>query len=316
LRGPQGTLYGRNATAGVVNLISAKPTDQFEAMASGEIGNYQQRRFEGMVNLPIVDDRLDIRLAGEWTKRQGYSFNSITDQRIDGRDLWSTRLSIGLKPMKDLQINFVWEHFQEDDDRLRSSKQLCATDKEPTSVNDVPVPPIGSASFFYGGAFDPSSYLSQGCKAASLYSPKSFEVPDGYSLPYVKAAKFSGQINPTLNPYAGTTQSRNLRVIESTVDPELSGAQRNSGTQRRLQRDAGTDTHVADSLQSGQLVLDGRLQSLQYIEWHIHSKLTDNVSCPAEYGQRRRSLLRPPNRLFGSHGRHRSFRGARVATEQ
>ena len=45
LRGPQGTLYGRNATAGVVNLTSAKPSDQFEAMASAEIGNYKQRRF-------------------------------------------------------------------------------------------------------------------------------------------------------------------------------------------------------------------------------------------------------------------------------
>ena len=42
LRGPQGTLYGRNATAGVVNLISAKPTDQFEAMLSADIGNYPQ----------------------------------------------------------------------------------------------------------------------------------------------------------------------------------------------------------------------------------------------------------------------------------
>src|SRR6185437_12828217 len=64
LRGPQGTLYGRNATAGVVNLTSAKPSDQFEAMVSGELGNYHQRRLEGMVNLPIVDDRLDIRIAG------------------------------------------------------------------------------------------------------------------------------------------------------------------------------------------------------------------------------------------------------------
>ncbi len=54
---------------------SAKPTDQFEAMASGDIGNYHNRRFEGMINLPIVDDRLDLRIAGEWTKRQGYSFN-------------------------------------------------------------------------------------------------------------------------------------------------------------------------------------------------------------------------------------------------
>ncbi|HSZ75750.1 MAG TPA: TonB-dependent receptor, partial [Rhizomicrobium sp.] len=72
LRGPQGTLYGRNATAGVVNLITAKPSDQFEAMASVDLGNYQQRRFEGMVNIPIIDDRVDLRVAGEWTKRQGY----------------------------------------------------------------------------------------------------------------------------------------------------------------------------------------------------------------------------------------------------
>src|SRR5690242_18852727 len=65
LRGPQGTLYGRNATAGVVNLITAKPTDQSEAMASGEIGSYHHRRFEGMINLTLVDDRLDLRVAGE-----------------------------------------------------------------------------------------------------------------------------------------------------------------------------------------------------------------------------------------------------------
>ncbi|HTO40870.1 MAG TPA: TonB-dependent receptor, partial [Rhizomicrobium sp.] len=58
LRGPQGTLYGRNATAGVVNLTSAKPTDNFEAMASAELGNYHQKRFEGMINIPIVDDWL------------------------------------------------------------------------------------------------------------------------------------------------------------------------------------------------------------------------------------------------------------------
>ncbi|HTO40824.1 MAG TPA: TonB-dependent receptor, partial [Rhizomicrobium sp.] len=102
LRGPQGTLYGRNATAGVVNLTSAKPTDQFEAMASADFGNYKNRRFEGMINLPIVDDRLDLRVAGEWTKRQGYSFNALDNERIDGRDLWSSRVSITLKPFEGL----------------------------------------------------------------------------------------------------------------------------------------------------------------------------------------------------------------------
>ncbi|HEV2560940.1 MAG TPA: TonB-dependent receptor plug domain-containing protein [Rhizomicrobium sp.] len=218
LRGPQGTLYGRNATAGVVNVISAKPGDQFEAMASADIGNYHNRRYEGMINIPIVDDRLDVRVAGEWTKRDGYSFNQITNSPIDGRDLWSSRLSIGIKPFQDLQINVVWEHFQENDDRLRTSKQLCETDTPPTTVNGVPVPPVNS-DLGFGDAFDPITYLSQACRPDSLYSPHSFEVPYGYSLPYVKAAKLTGEINPSIDPYASTTQSRNLRVIESTVDP-------------------------------------------------------------------------------------------------
>src|SRR6185312_4460318 len=69
LRGPQGTLYGRNATAGVVNVVSAKPTDRYEAMASVEVGNYNQRRLKGMLNIPVIGDKLDIRAAGEWTKR-------------------------------------------------------------------------------------------------------------------------------------------------------------------------------------------------------------------------------------------------------
>ncbi len=230
LRGPQGTLYGRNATAGVVNLTSAKPTDQFEAMASGEIGNYQQRRFEGMVNIPVVDDRLDIRLAGEWTKRQGYSFNTSSDDRIDGRDLWSGRVTIGMKPTENLQMYLVWEHFSEDDDRMRSAKQLCKTDYGPGYL--APTPEGGP--LLYGGvtvngvvkSLNPSAiggggdYFLQGCKPESLYSPRSFEVPLPYSLPYIIGLRGLLQA-PTLlkSPYPSQVQSSNLRVIQSSLDP-------------------------------------------------------------------------------------------------
>ena len=226
LRGPQGTLYGRNATAGVVNLISAKPSDQFEAMASGELGNYHQRRFEGMINLPVVDDRLDIRLAGEWTKRQGYSFNESSDSRIDGRDLWSSRLSIAWKPFDSLQTTFIWEHFSEDDDRLRSSKQLCEKAPIPDTVNGIP---ISSLKFLgnnlgqgTGGiSSQGTNGLSQGCLPASLYSPESFQVPNGYPLPYVLA--LNGDVdfwNTSVDPYSSVSQSRNLRIIQSQLDPE------------------------------------------------------------------------------------------------
>ena len=128
LRGPQGTLYGRNATAGVVNIISALPTDQYEAMLSADIGNYSNRRYEAMLNLPIIGDTLDLRIAGEWTKRDGYTQDTTTGTSIDGRDLWSSRVTLGWKPRSDIQTYLVWEHFSEDDDRLRSGKQLCKTD--------------------------------------------------------------------------------------------------------------------------------------------------------------------------------------------
>ncbi len=222
LRGPQGTLYGRNATAGVVNLISAKPSDQFEAMASGDIGNYQNRRVEGMINLPIVDDRVDLRVAGEWTKRKGYSFNETTDKAIDGRDLWSTRVTLGLKPLPGLNAYLVWEHFQEDDDRVRSAKQLCKKDTGPSVVDGLSMSTVSNANFF-------QSWLSQGCLPVSLYSPEAFETPNGQALPFVAAGEFifngaggsaaNGFLLNQIDPYASTTQSTNLRNIQSALSP-------------------------------------------------------------------------------------------------
>jgi outer membrane receptor protein involved in Fe transport len=216
LRGPQGTLYGRNATAGVVNLISAKPSDQFEAMASADIGNYGNRRMEAMINVPIVDDRADLRVAGEWTKRQGYSFDSLTDNRIDGRDLWSGRMTLGYKPFEKLQTYLIWEHFSEDDDRMRTSKQLCKTAPDPVTLGGFPVataPVIAEAD-------NPDYYLSQGCLPTSLYSADAFEVPNGKSLSYASAIGIlDSEIPQAFDPYASTTQSRNLRVIESAISP-------------------------------------------------------------------------------------------------
>ncbi|HEY5238140.1 MAG TPA: TonB-dependent receptor [Rhizomicrobium sp.] len=215
LRGPQGTLYGRNATAGVVNLVTAKPTDQFEAMASLEVGNYGERRPEGMINIPIVDDKLDLRIAGEWTKRQGYSFNEITNQRIDGRDLWSGRVSLTFKPSSDLTSTLVWEHFSEDDDRMRTAKQLCKTAYLPEVLDGVQFNISQN-----GGESDYARALSQGCLPVSLYSPQAFEVPYSWALPIFSAGEISEVLNTTgFAPYSTTTQSRNLRVIESSLNP-------------------------------------------------------------------------------------------------
>jgi iron complex outermembrane recepter protein len=85
LRGPQGTLYGRNATAGVVNIISAKPKEKLEAALNAEYGNYNTKRVDGMVNIPVTDN-LAIRAAGAFNQHDSYLLNAPGQNRKLGND--------------------------------------------------------------------------------------------------------------------------------------------------------------------------------------------------------------------------------------
>jgi outer membrane receptor protein involved in Fe transport len=214
LRGPQGTLYGRNAPAGVVNIVSSKPTDEFQAMASVDVGNYNERRLEGMVNIPIVDHRLELRVAGEWTSRDGYELNEETGHDIDGRDLWSGRATLHFEPVEALKADLIWEHFQEDDDRARSSKQLCTKDPGPSVVDGPAGPQVPDAANFG------SAWLTQGCLPGSLYGSNAFETPNGAGIPFVGALEiFTPYVKAGTDPYAGVTQSHDLRTVDSLLDP-------------------------------------------------------------------------------------------------
>ncbi|MEO0465848.1 MAG: TonB-dependent receptor [Pseudomonadota bacterium] len=83
LKGPQGTLYGRNATGGAVNIITARPDDEFAYLASAGIGTFNARRFEGMLNIPFEAGA--IRFAALHSADDGY-----TDDIFDGDDLDKT----------------------------------------------------------------------------------------------------------------------------------------------------------------------------------------------------------------------------------
>ncbi|HEX6859958.1 MAG TPA: TonB-dependent receptor [Caulobacteraceae bacterium] len=220
LRGPQGTLYGRNATAGVVNIISQKPKFVAEAKLSGDLGNFSSSRVEGMINIPLVEDKVALRLAGAWTKRDGYATNELTGNPIDGRDLWSTRLSLRISPTDRLDANLIWEHFEEDDDRIRSGKQLCKTNE----VTQVGPYAVTHTSLWMNNSNDGlrsgvQAQFSQGCERNSLYDEDSFLTPNGLMIPYY--LPLSAIFLPAAldDPYANRTQSTDLRVIESTVDP-------------------------------------------------------------------------------------------------
>ncbi|MCX8476352.1 MAG: TonB-dependent receptor [Sphingomonas sp.] len=217
LRGPQGTLYGRNATAGVVNVLPMLPSNRFNAEIEAEIGNYETRRVSGMVNLPLTPT-LAVRAAGAYTKRDGFEYNSFNDTRVNGRDLWTARVSALWEPTAGFRASFIWQHFEEDDNRSRSGKQLCTRDPGPTQIGSTPVPDALRARF------------SQGCQSRTLFADDAYGVPNAESFPHVFLASNIGIGNtadftpvfvvPQLtDPYEGVTQSRNLREISTSYDP-------------------------------------------------------------------------------------------------
>ncbi len=310
LRGPQGTLYGRNATSGVVNLVSARPSDQYEAMGSVDVGNYNNRRLEGMLNIPVFGDMLDLRAAGEWTKRDGYSFNEETGHSTDGRDLWSSRASLLFRPTADITATGIWEHFQEDDDRLRSGKQLCARDEAPSVINGPAGPQIPDANENgnYGAV-----WLEQGCHGASLYSPESYGTPNAASIPFIAALELlTPYMTPGTNPYAGVTQSPNLRVIDSLIGSAVPRKERHVRIQHRLSGDARAPAFVANGLQSGQSFFDGRFQPLQHRDGNFRGPRREYV-CRTGSGILRSAaqrLLQPGSwrRIFPRKRRSSSIR--------
>lgn len=103
LKGPQGTLFGRNATGGAVLFNSAKPTAEFDAGLSTRVGNLNLREVEGMVNMPLIDDTLLMRAAINVTDKDGYIDNLLTGDELGEISRKSGRLSISWMPSDQLE---------------------------------------------------------------------------------------------------------------------------------------------------------------------------------------------------------------------
>lgn len=210
LRGPQGTLYGRNATGGVVNLITAKPTDDFAASIRGELGNYNTRKIRGMINIPL-GDMLAVRMAGNWLQRDGFGENLTTGNDIDTRDLWNTRITVGFTPTDTFKTFLLWDHFEEDDSRSRIGKQFCTKDLGETSVGGVGLHPNASLALIERGL------LSQGCLPTKAGSPGSLGTPNSQGTLGGIFGMLTGLT--TGDAFAGQMQDPNIRNIQSAFDP-------------------------------------------------------------------------------------------------
>jgi iron complex outermembrane recepter protein len=110
LKGPQGTLYGRNTTGGLINFIAAKPTSELTGRVAAELGNYDTYNFEGFISAPLTDG-VGIRLSGRWENSdKGWQRSITRNERLGERDRLGLRAIIAAQLSDrlklDLNINF------------------------------------------------------------------------------------------------------------------------------------------------------------------------------------------------------------------
>ncbi|MEJ7933928.1 TonB-dependent receptor [Sphingobium sp. AN558] len=103
LRGPQGTLYGRNATGGVLLLASAEPTSKFEGRVAAEYGRFNHQQLDGMLNVPI-SNTLSVRFSGRYQHDDGYIKNLATGRHLMGGNNYVARGQIRWQPSDDVDV--------------------------------------------------------------------------------------------------------------------------------------------------------------------------------------------------------------------
>lgn len=98
LKGPQGTLFGRNSTGGTVLYTSARPENHFGGYVAASGGNYGAKRAEGAVNLPIISDKLLGRVAVFYSDGDGYQYDTVHQRKLGGMERYAGRGTLTFKP--------------------------------------------------------------------------------------------------------------------------------------------------------------------------------------------------------------------------
>jgi len=163
LKGPQGTLNGRNATTGVINFVTARPTADAGGSVDITVGNYDQQRINSVFNLPLGDS-LRTRIAVVSNYRSGYMKNLELGSTYDDRDELAIRLSVDWELSDTMLLKFTTQHQSSDDNRPQEQLSFCKQDMlfGCSPYERGPANQIADTRGHYTGALNLLSHLDAG----------------------------------------------------------------------------------------------------------------------------------------------------------
>ena len=141
LRGPQGTLFGRNASAGLISVITAKPSQNFGAEGEATYGNYGTYRVSGGITGP-VSDQLALRLDGIYSKRDGFLTDVVSGRSVNNRDRFLIRGQALFQPTDALSIRIIGDYAER-------REECCAGVYIPSRTVTSSTPGVGGGALIF-----------------------------------------------------------------------------------------------------------------------------------------------------------------------
>lgn len=179
VKGPQGTLFGRNAVSGVVQYLSVAPVGEFGGWVSVVGGNYDFVNVKGALNIPLADDVLAARVSGSWIERDGFITNLVSGNKIHDMDRYSMRGQLLWTPTDGLSVRIIYDKTEFD--------EACCTG---ANVFDGPGDTLEIFES-YGGSIDPPARVD-GVSAAfpqeagnlvlGIIDPTGTRFPNGFPV--------------------------------------------------------------------------------------------------------------------------------------
>ncbi len=158
LRGPQGTLFGKNTTAGAVSIITKKPKmDEYEAELRATFGNYDRTQVRGIVNFPILDGVLAGRISADYSRRDGFGVdvNNANDD-INDQDRYNIRGQLLWTPTPDIEVRVIGNYFA-------ANESCCGA----VPWSDSPIVSLNNVKTAFGTAALTGALIGSGLSAGA-----------------------------------------------------------------------------------------------------------------------------------------------------
>ena len=218
LKGPQGTLFGKNSIGGLISIEPKKPTNEYEGYAQAKFGNYSDREFEGAVNIPIVADKVLLRVAGQSQQRDGYTIDASNGKDYDNRDYYAWRVGLTVRPTDDVENYLLYDgYYQHSNGSANIPTYLNAGFVLAPTVGGV-LPP-GTTSLFppaVQGIFNFPLTLANGPSLGQLFNPATAGAAIGQAF---GAQAFS--IFPTAKAIFAQQQALGVRQVVGRSTPGI-----------------------------------------------------------------------------------------------